>query len=99
DDEDAGASPAGKKRRKRAEEADAAMDSLDEADERIEREAAKRRKREKEEGKAGAGSDADGNEDVDMEDSAEEDEHSIRKAGGKTRSKRRTVALEDDEDE
>ncbi|KAG8746088.1 hypothetical protein FRC10_006191 [Ceratobasidium sp. 414] len=99
DDEDVGASPGVKKRRKRG-EADAAMDSLDEADERIEREAAKRRKREKEEGKAGAGSDVDANADVDMEDSAEEDEHSIRKAGGKTRSKKRTVALEDeDEDE
>ncbi|KAG9089771.1 hypothetical protein FS749_001065 [Ceratobasidium sp. UAMH 11750] len=99
EDDEEGGSPGGKKRRKRSGDADAAMDSLDEADERIEREAAKRRKREKEEGKAKAGSDDDANEDVDMEDSAEEDEHSIRKAGGKARSKRRAVALDDDEDE
>ncbi|KAG8780440.1 hypothetical protein FRC12_023022 [Ceratobasidium sp. 428] len=97
DDEYAGGSPGGKKRRKRAEEADAGMDSLDEADERIEREAAKKRKREKEEGKAGGDSDADANGDVDMEDSADEDEHSIRKAGGKTRSRRRAVSLEDED--
>ncbi|KAG9122232.1 hypothetical protein FRC07_001482 [Ceratobasidium sp. 392] len=99
DEEDEDGGSPGKKRRKSREEADAGMDSLDEADERIEREAAKRRKREKEEGKAEGGSDADANEDVDMEDSAEEDEHSIRKAGGKTKSKRRAVALDDEDDD
>ncbi|KAF8595394.1 Leo1-domain-containing protein [Ceratobasidium sp. AG-I] len=100
EDEDvAGSSPAGKKRRKRAEDTDAGMDSLDEADEKIEREAAKRRKQEKEAGKAANDSDAEGNQDVDMEDSAEEQEASVRKAGGKAR-KKRAVALDDeDEDE
>ncbi|CAE6487490.1 unnamed protein product [Rhizoctonia solani] len=97
DDADDGASPSGKRRKGH----DDGMDSLDEAEEKIEREAAKRRKKEKESGKEDAFADADGeaDEDVDMEDSAEDEEASIRKAGGKTRSRRRAVALDDEEDE
>ncbi|EUC55713.1 LEO1-like protein [Rhizoctonia solani AG-3 Rhs1AP] len=96
DEADDGESPRGKRRKGR----DDGMDSLDEADEKIEREAAKRRKKEKESGKEDADLDADGeaDEDVDMEDSADDEEASIRKAGGKTKSRRRAVAL-DDEDE
>ncbi|CAE6437590.1 unnamed protein product [Rhizoctonia solani] len=97
DDADYGGSPSGKRRKGH----DDGMDSLDEADEKIEREAAKRRKKEKEAGKEDADPDADGevDEDVDM-DSMEDEEASIRKAGGKTRSRKRAVALDDeDEDE
>jgi RNA polymerase-associated protein LEO1 len=97
DADDAGGSPAGKRRKGQD---DGGMDSLDEADEKIEREAAKRRKKEKESGERDVDSDADGeaDEDVDMEDSAEEEEASIRKAGGKTRNRRRAVTLDDEED-
>ncbi|CUA77130.1 RNA polymerase-associated protein LEO1 [Pongo abelii] [Rhizoctonia solani] len=97
DDADDGASPSGKRRKGH----DDGMDSLDEAEEKIEREAAKRRKKEKESGKEDAFADADGeaDEDVDMEDSAEDEEASIRKAGGKTRSRRRAVALDDEEED
>ncbi|KAJ1306541.1 hypothetical protein OPQ81_007542 [Rhizoctonia solani] len=98
DDVDDMGSPGGKRRKGH----DDGMDSLDEADEKIEREVAKRRKKEKESGKEDADLDAEGeaDEDVDMEDSGEDEEASIRKAGGKTRSRRRAVTLDDeDEDE
>ncbi|KAH7335557.1 Leo1-like protein-domain-containing protein [Rhizoctonia solani] len=99
DDADEYGSPRGKRSRKSH---DDGMDALDEADEKIEREAAKRRKKEKESGREDADLDADGeaDEDVDMEDSAEDEEASIRKAGGKTRNRRRAVTMDDeDEDE
>lgn len=97
DADDVGGSPAGKRRKGHG---DGGMDSLDEADEKIEREVAKRRKKEKESGKEVDSDPEPEAEDVDMEDSAEEEEASIRKAGGKTRSSRkRAVALDDEEDE
>ncbi|GAB1518514.1 Paf1 complex component [Rhizoctonia solani] len=98
DDADDGGSPNGKRRKGH----DDGMDSLDEAEEKLEREAAKRRKKERASGKEDADLDpeADADEDVDMDDSAEDEEASIRKAGGKTRNRRRAVALDDeDEDE
>ncbi|KAF8705594.1 Leo1-like protein, partial [Rhizoctonia solani] len=80
DDADDGGSPNGKRRKGH----DDGMDSLDEAEEKLEREAAKRRKKERASGKEDADLDpeADADEDVDMDDSAEDEEASIRKAGG-----------------